>query len=239
MKRTKEQAVRTPSKEDLGEISMDEATAKDFTFQMQQLREQLYKRMEKLELNQQDNRQILEAKLKKSVKENFEKANKRIKSSDDTISKLQANLSKFQTTVNQMKENLTNGAEFVQPGNSMQPVALIKCEEIVAPTVHSERSSPDHPHSKSTSEDDNYMELYVEKELKDKINPIEEQLKQRKEEIEKIVERLSTMDDQMRKIDKHYNGVARAILSKQGVVLEEIGEYHILKEYARMTDKEA
>jgi len=48
---------------------------------------------------------------------------------------------------------------------------------------------------KETSEEDNYMELYVEKELKDKIEPLEEELKQRKSEIEKIVDRLSSLDD--------------------------------------------
>ena len=58
------------------------------------------------------------------------------------------------------------------------------------------------------------MELYVEKQLKEKIDPISELVYQHKEEIEKIVERLSTMDIQVRKIDKHYHGVTKAILSK-------------------------
>ena len=88
------------------------------------------------------------------------------------------------------------------------------------------RTSP-----KQTSEDDNYMELYVEKEIKDKFNPLEEQLQQRSDEIVKLMEKMGQMDEQIRKIDKHYDGVSRAILSKQGVMLKEINEYHILKEY--------
>ena len=93
--------------------------------------------------------------------------------------------------------------------------------------------------SKETSEEDNYMELYVAKELKDKFEPLESSLKERMEEIEKLVERVGGLDKQVKHIDEHYDGVSRAILSKQGVMLKDIDEYHILKEYARIAEKEA
>ena len=99
-------------------------------------------------------------------------------------------------------------------------------QEVGPGELATSRTSP-----KQTSEEDNYMELYVEKEIKDKINPLEEQIKQRSEEIEKMQERIVFMDEKIKKIDKHYDGVSRAILSKQGVMLQEIDEYHILKEY--------
>lgn len=42
-------------------------------------------------------------------------------------------------------------------------------EEVGPPEGGTNRTSPSH---KQTSEEDNYMELYVEKELKDKIEPL-------------------------------------------------------------------
>lgn len=59
------------------------------------------------------------------------------------------------------------------------------------------------------------------------------------QEIENLVERVGNMDKQVKDIDEHYDGVSRAILSKQGVMLKDIDEYHILKEYQRIAEKEA
>ncbi len=92
--------------------------------------------------------------------------------------------------------------------------------------------------SDKSSEDDNYMELHVEKELKDKIEPIEERLTLRKEEIDKIVEWLSKLDDRIKGLDKHYDGVIKAILLKFGVKLRDINEVEILKEFARLAASE-
>ena len=82
------------------------------------------------------------------------------------------------------------------------------------------------------------MELYVEKELKEKIEPLATQLSERQKEIERLIEQVQTMEGQVSRIDKHYDGVSRAILAKQGVVLKNIDEYHILKEYQRLKEKE-
>lgn len=57
----------------------------------------------------------------------------------------------------------------------------------------------------ATDEDEDYMELFVAKELKDKITPIEETLKERKEEIDKIFNAVETLATENKTIDKHYN----------------------------------
>ena len=49
---------------------------------------------------------------------------------------------------------------------------------------------------------------------------------------------MKTLDDEIKKVDNHYNGVAKAMLVKQGITLTEINEYNILKELARISEKE-
>ena len=94
--------------------------------------------------------------------------------------------------------------------------------------------------AKATSEeDDNYMELFVEKEIKQKVDPLQDQLDQRKEEIEKLVTKLRDLDETIIRVDKHYNGVAKALLTKQGILMNNVSEIGILKEFSRITDKEA
>ena len=90
----------------------------------------------------------------------------------------------------------------------------------------------------STETEDNYMELHVQKELKEKIEPLTEQLVKRKEEHEKQVEKVKELEKSLSLVSAHFNGVARALLSKQGIVLNEINEYSILKEFARIAEKE-
>ena len=83
------------------------------------------------------------------------------------------------------------------------------------------------------------MELYVQKELKDKLGPLEEALTEQKELNETIQTKADALEAEIARVDKHYNDVIRAILTKQGVVLQEINEYNILKEYNRMAYKES
>ena len=101
-----------------------------------------------------------------------------------------------------------------------------------------DKEEKDEDLSSKSSDDNNYMELHVEKELKDKIEPIEERLSLRKEEIDKIVEWLSKLDDRLKNLDSHYDGVVRAILLKFGVKLRDINEVAILKEFARLAATE-
>ena len=83
------------------------------------------------------------------------------------------------------------------------------------------------------------MELYVQKELKDKLEPIDEAIASQKENHETLHEKVELLEAEIARVDKHYNDVIRAILTKQGVVLQEINEYNILKEYGRMAHKES
>jgi hypothetical protein len=46
------------------------------------------------------------------------------------------------------------------------------------------------------------------------------------------------MEEKILVVDRHYNGVAKAMLSKQGIVLSQINEYNILKEFQRISSKE-
>ena len=62
---------------------------------------------------------------------------------------------------------------------------------------------------------------------------------QRKEEIEKLVTKLRDLDETIIRVDKHYNGVAKALLTKQGILMNNVSEIGILKEFSRITDKEA
>ena len=83
------------------------------------------------------------------------------------------------------------------------------------------------------------MELYVAKEIKDKVEPLEENLRDREKQIEKLATRLKTLDEQLRGVDKKHVGISNAILSKQGIILGDITELNILREYARIHEKEA
>ena len=86
---------------------------------------------------------------------------------------------------------------------------------------------------------EDYMELYVQKELKDKLEPIDEAIAAQKESIETIQTKAEILEAEIARVDKHYNDVIKAILTKQGVVLQEINEYNILKEYGRIAYKES
>lgn len=92
----------------------------------------------------------------------------------------------------------------------------------------------------SSSEDDNeYMELFVHKELKDKIEPILETLLLRKTEFERLDGKVNVLDKQVEHVDMHYNEVAKAMLTKQGIVLDKINAANILRELKRISDKES
>ena len=83
------------------------------------------------------------------------------------------------------------------------------------------------------------MELYVDKEIKDKVEPLEENLRDLEKKNEKLATRLKTLDEQLRGVDKKHVGISNAILSKQGIILNDITELNILREYARIHEKES
>ena len=92
--------------------------------------------------------------------------------------------------------------------------------------------------SKETSEQDNYMELFVQKEIKDKFDPLQEQQKETTEGLEKANRLIDDLSARLKDLDDHYDGISRALLTKQGVKLSEISEYNILKAFTRLTQKE-
>ena len=92
--------------------------------------------------------------------------------------------------------------------------------------------------SKETSEQDNYMELFVQKEIKDKFDPLQEQQKEQTEGLEKANKQISELHARLKELDDHYDGISRALLTKQGVKLNEISEYNILKAFMRLAEKE-
>ena len=82
------------------------------------------------------------------------------------------------------------------------------------------------------------MELYVAKEIKDKVEPLEENLRDREKQIEKLATRLKTLVEELRDVDTKHVGISNAILSKQGIILQDLSELNILREYARIHEKE-
>lgn len=83
------------------------------------------------------------------------------------------------------------------------------------------------------------MELFVHKELKDKIEPILETLLLRKTEFERLDGEVNVLDKQVEHVDMHYNEVAKAMLTKQGIILDKINAANILREFKRISDKES
>ena len=81
------------------------------------------------------------------------------------------------------------------------------------------------------------MELYVENQLKEKIDPINALLETHTADLTSLFDKIEQLDSHIRRVDKHYNGVSNAILIKLGVKLKEINELNILREYQRQEDK--
>ena len=92
--------------------------------------------------------------------------------------------------------------------------------------------------AEAEEEEEDYMELYVQKELKDKIEPLQELFKAKQEESKTLVDKVEQLNSQIVTVDKHYNGIVKAILSRHGIVLHEINEFNILQEYKRVMEKE-
>lgn len=118
---------------------------------------------------------------------------------------------------------------------------IFKIEESLPDETKEEEDEEEQKESekaKETTEEDNYMELYVEKELKDKIEPLQELLEKRKEDIKVLNEKINELDGHIRRVDRHHNGVQKAMLAKQGIILREITELTVLREYRRIAEKE-
>ena len=82
------------------------------------------------------------------------------------------------------------------------------------------------------------MELYVQKELKDKFEPIDEELKEHKAEFKLLSTKVGEIADTLTLVDNHYNGVIKAILARHGLILKEINEQTILQAFNLISRKE-
>ena len=106
-----------------------------------------------------------------------------------------------------------------------------------------EDESPKSPKTeKVETESDHYMEMYVEGQIKEKIDPLTELAEKLKEDLASLTERFeeSTAEgtaDQKR-IDVHYRDVCKAILLKDGIVIKDLTPMNILQEYRRISAKE-
>ena len=68
----------------------------------------------------------------------------------------------------------------------------------------------------TSEEDDNYMELYVEKEIKDKLQPVTEKLElyqaKCEEEQTKLEARITMLEARLPQMDIKYEGIFKALL---------------------------
>ena len=94
----------------------------------------------------------------------------------------------------------------------------------------------------ASEEEDNYMELFVKQELKDKLDPLEEKFKESNQALENMTTqtktRIDALEERIAQCNTKYDGSIRAMLSKQGVKLTEINEYNILREFMRLAERE-
>lgn len=126
------------------------------------------------------------------------------------------------------------GADFGSSGTVSQGA--------VEPDADEEKKDADDESKKASSEEEeqeDYMELFVAKELKDKIEPILEQLTERKDEFQRLDGQVAELDTNIKRVDLHYNDVAKAMLTKQGIMLDEVTPQNILREYKRISEKES
>ena len=106
------------------------------------------------------------------------------------------------------------GADFGSSGTVSQGA--------IEPDADEENKDADDESKKASSEEEqeDYMELFVAKELKDKIEPILEQLTERKDEFQRLDGQVAELDTNIKRVDLHYNDVAKAMLTKQGIMLD-------------------
>ena len=82
------------------------------------------------------------------------------------------------------------------------------------------------------------MELYVQKELKDRFEPLAEELKGHKEEFKLLSTKVEAIAKELNYVDNHYNGVSKAILSRHGIILKQVNEQNILQAFKLISWKE-
>lgn len=94
-----------PSNEDLQELSVEEV-AGELGQEITKLKELMSKKIEKLDEKVQERQQVMEAKLKKTIKDAGDKSSKGLKKSEDAISKLSTTVKSEMTNLEQIKAQI-------------------------------------------------------------------------------------------------------------------------------------
>ena len=69
----------------------------------------------------------------------------------------------------------------------------------------------------SEEDEDNYMEMYVQDQFKEKLEPINEQIENIKTDLETKEAKMKEIQDQFFKYDFHYTMVLKAMLQRMGI----------------------
>ena len=172
------------------------------------------KRFEKFQTALDEKLKVNDAKIKRMVKDSSDKTSRSIKQNVDATDKLKKGLVTFQTMINQIRAELSKVKSNVGSGNiDNSPGARIDSEGTEgAKGVDRKNTAPldvfnvdlgssagsanvEDAMSKSKEEsEEDYMELYVQKELKDKIEPITEELKEFKDEYKVLEGRVTELE---------------------------------------------
>ena len=249
------------SDDDLEHIDEDGASMKDLIKQVNEMNDKIPKRLDKFQTALEEKQKVTDARMSKKIKDSTDKTSKATKATQESVNKLKTGMTQFSTVINQIKSELNNLKQKTLKRDSKLSAAEGGAgddgdaeEKIGLPDggaaqaldefqIDFGSSGPDDnadvaSDNKTEKTEEDYMELYVAKELKDKLTPIEENLTERKEEFDRLEAIVKELREQIRSVDKHYNDVAKAMLSKQGIMLTEINEYNILREFQRITHKE-
>lgn len=90
----------------------------------------------------------------------------------------------------------------------------------------------------AVEEEDDYMELYVQKELREKFEPLQIKLTEQTDLNEVLLGQVDELKTQITLADSNFRGVVRALLARQGIAAKEISELSILQEFRRLKERE-
>ena len=87
-------------------------------------------------------------------------------------------------------------------------------------------------------EEDNYMEMYVQDQFKEKLEPINERIDDVKKDIEGFEDKIREQLAVFQKYDLHYTMILKAMLSRMGINISNLDGHKVLREFQRLKAKE-
>ena len=90
---------------------------------------------------------------------------------------------------------------------------------------------------KAESEDSNFIETYVEQQLKEHVYPLKTELEEKTIKISDLTQNADKLKAELEKLDTHYEGVCKAILKTQGIQIADLESHSIFSEYQKQMDK--